>query len=435
MLIDFRVSNYRSIADEQALSLVPEKKQRDHLGNIYEHGKYEVLNAIGIYGANASGKSNLLRAMKVMDTMLTTSASGSSLKALPYEPFRLREGMTDHPTTFEITFLLNESKYRYGFSYTNKAIKAEWLFRKKTGRESTLFQREDDIIDCTSALQGKQALINAAIEATRENALFLSFCDTFNIEEARAIFQWFNKFHVIDGLTTEDQALTTIVMYESDQDLSQAIDAYLSRAKNLGIEGISINKRAFDPNELPTTLDANARELITTQLSGKTNVTVLAAHSVLSKDGKKTGEVISWSMDDHESAGTNKIFHLIGPVIHTLKYGGVLVIDEIEAKMHPLLTLDLINMFLKEETNPKHAQLIFATHDTNLLSYAPLRRDQIYFTNKTQFNSTELYSLSDFKYLEKAERPDADKEKRYLEGRYEAVPFFDGALSNLFITK
>jgi AAA15 family ATPase/GTPase len=130
---------------------------------------------------------------------------------------------------------------------------------------------------------------------------------------------------------------------------------------------------------------------------------------------------------ERESSGSIKALQLGGPIVLALMTGGVLIIDEIEAKLHPLITLDTINLFLNTESNPHQAQLIFATHDTNLLSYSDLRRDQIYFAEKNNWESTEVYSLSDFVYLrnnnkEEKERPDTDKEKRYIEGRYGAIP-------------
>ena len=157
---------------------------------------------------------------------------------------------------------------------------------------------------------------------------------------------------------------------------------------------------------------------------------VQAVHKIYASDGKETGKILAWKFDERESKGTIKALHLSGPIISALKNGGVLIIDEIEAKMHPLITLNTINIFLNKETNPNNAQLIFATHDTNLLSYSNLRRDQIYFTEKNEWKSTEIFSLSDFIYLGETgiskpakERPDSDKEKRYFEGRYGAVPF------------
>jgi uncharacterized protein len=437
MLIEFKVSNYRSIAEEQVLSFVPAPKQRDYPSSIITRGNYNVLNAIGVYGANASGKSNLLRSMSLLDKILHGSARTSSTSKLPYDPFLLQEGWESKPTRFEITFLAGEnSKYRYGFEYNEEEIVLEWLYRKSMGREVVLFLREKDIIDASSAFnkesRGSSVRLDAAIEATRPNALFLSFCDVFNIEEAKTIFQWFKKFYMIDGLRTEEESWRTAILWEKSEEDKELIKMYLSRIKNLGIVDIEVTSKDFDSTDLSDNINEETRNALIRQLSGKKGYSVFARHRMYSSKGTPTGKYISWKLEERESPGTNKIFHLIGPVIRVLTGGGVLIIDEIEAKMHPNLTLDTINFFLNKETNPKQAQLIFATHDTNLLSYSNLRRDQIYFAEKNAWESTEIYSLSDFVYLGEngskksvKERPDTDKEKRYLEGRYGAVPILE----------
>lgn len=437
MLIKFSVSNYRSIGDEQILSLVPAPKQRDFPDNIFTCGSYEVLNAIGLYGANASGKSNLLRAMSLLDQMLTISARNASTAALPYDPFLLREDWEGRPTKFEITFLVDENvKYRYGFTYNHKEILTEWLFRKVTGREVMLFQRETDTIEASAGFAPKQQkLVDAAIEATRANALFLSFCDTFNIAEARTIFKWFNQFYMIDGLNTAEHGWSTAAMAGENAKQGALIKKLLSRIQNLGIADFEVVRKEFEGPSLAGNI---ANEPQTAMMSAERNYSAYTSHPVYTALGTPSGRQISWKMEDRESAGTNKMFHVLGPIVKTLAQGGVLIIDEIEARMHALLTLDIINFFLTPETNPFHAQLIFATHDTNLLNYAHLRRDQIYFAEKNRWEATEIFSLSDFVYLGDSkttqsakERPDTDKEKRYLEGRYGAVPVFNQKLEKL----
>src|SRR4051812_1476709 len=191
MLIEFKISNYRSIGEEQVLSLVPAPKQRDFPDNIIEKGKNQALNAIALYGANGSGKSNLLRAMGLLDKLLHHSARAASTTKLPYDPFLLKKGWNEKPTSFEITFILNDFRYRYGLEFNQTAVLSEWLFRKGQSREVSLFQRKDDIIDTSPGFQGSAKVIEAAIEATRDNALFLSTCDMLNVDEAKQIFQWF----------------------------------------------------------------------------------------------------------------------------------------------------------------------------------------------------------------------------------------------------
>ena len=429
MLIEFKVSNYRSIGEEQVLSLIPANNQKEYLDNIISNGKHQALNALAIYGANGSGKSNLLLAMSLLDKLVHLSARSSSTTKLPFDPFLLREGWESKPTKFEIIFFTNQNKYRYGIEFYKDEIASEWLFRKAQGREVMLFSRDGDVIDCSSGFRGNNRVIDAAIEATRPNALFLSTCDMLNVQEAKIIFQWFKHFNNIDGIDTEDEEIRTVSMWDNDVDDRENITQYLLRL-NLGFVGIDIKKKDFEEADIPKNISETTRNTIINKLSDSQSYSVQALHKTYSKEGNETGINKAWNFDERESKGTNKAFHLSGPILWALKNGGVLIIDEIEAKMHPLLTLDTINVFLNKDTNPNNAQLIFATHDTNLLSYSDLRRDQIYFTEKNKWESTEIFSLSDFVYLGKIgntkferERPDTDKEKRYFEGRYGAIPF------------
>ncbi|MDX2256153.1 MAG: ATP-binding protein [Pseudanabaenaceae cyanobacterium bins.39] len=433
MLIEFRVSNYRSIGEEQVLSLVPAPKQKEHPQNIiesetYNLGKYRALNALAIYGANASGKSNLLKAMKLIDRIISLSFQAVSTQKLPYEPFLLRDGWAEKPTSYEITFSIDKNRYRYGFEFNQSEIISEWLFKKSKSRERELFQRSGNNIDVSSALKGSVKVIDAAIEATRRNALFLSTCDAFNIEEAKNILKWFQNYIVISGLNTQKEAIKTVRLFE-DEIYQQKIKDYFIKL-NFGIVDLDVTSRDFDVSELEEEIPEELKSVLISTLTGTKRYTVFSTHNKYDKHGNKTSDLLTWKLEEKESEGTKKSFHLSGAILWTLINGGVLIIDEIEASMHPKMTLHTINMFLDKEINIYNAQLIFATHDTNLLSYANLRRDQIYFSEKNQWESTEFYSLSDFVYFRKngdisniqKERPDTDKEKRYFEGRYGAIP-------------
>lgn len=408
MLIEFRVSNFRSICEEQVISLVPAPKQKDFPDNIIAYRNYNILNCVALYGANSSGKSNLVKAFDLLDKLLHLSARSNSVSKLPYEPFLLKEGCSALPTKLEITFVIHENRYRYGIEFNSDEVISEWLFRKRIGREVELFNRQKDVIEVTSALKGSQKLIDTAIEATRNNALFLSFCDTFNIKEAKAIFQWFNKFVIIDGLNTEKESLQTINLWEKD-DYKDKIREYLV-SLDLGFKDMVLNKNESAPSELPDG-------------SRDAKIKINTVHETYDTSGKKTKKEITWSMEEHESEGTKKAIHFSGPIVHALLNGGILIIDEIEAKIHSTITLNIIELFLSKKSNPLNAQLIFASHDTNLLRYSHLRRDQINFVEKNDVQATEVYALSDFRYFnDQTERHDVDKEKRYLEGRYGAVP-------------
>jgi len=432
MLIEFRVSNYRSIAEEQIISLIPATKQKDYMENIIDKGKYRALNALSLYGSNSGGKSNMLKSMSLLDKMVHKSARASSTTKLPYDPFLLRDGFREKPTTFEISFIVGEYRYRYGFEFNETQIEKEWLFRKNVGREVVVFERERDTIDVSSGFNGTKKLIDAAVEATRDNALFLSTCDMLNIEEAKDIINWFSRFSMIDGLNTDIEEIQTVELWEKEE-YKEKIREYL-KSLNLGISNMDITTKKFEISDFPSDMPISMKEKLAKSLDGKQTYTVFAEHIMYDKNNLPTNRTQTWKWEDRESSGAKKALQLSGPILWALANGGVLIIDEIEAKLHPIMTLNTIEAFLNKESNPNNAQLIFATHDTNLLSYSKLRRDQICFAEKNKCESTEIYALSDFVYFEEKngelksekERPDSDKEKRYFEGRYGAIPALGG---------
>jgi AAA15 family ATPase/GTPase len=431
MLVEFLVSNYRSIGDEQILSLVPSER-KESLNNIIEQGQYKALNAIGIYGNNASGKSNVLLAIELLDKLLYLSARSNSTTKLPYQPFLLRKGYELKPTKLEITFILDENRYRFGLEYNKNEIVREWLYCfDATLMEVMLFEREGDIIEVSSEYKGSPELINAAIEATRDNSLFISTCDMLNIAGAKLIFQWFNKLVSINGIETEREEMTTVHLWEN-KEYRKKIKEYLMLL-NLDVHDLDILVEDIDVSKrLKGNLDEKTRNKLIKEFQGVQEFKTITVHQAYNEQGNTTTQLRSWDLDEHESEGTKKALHLSGPIIKTLIEGGVLVIDEIEAKMHPMMTINSINLFLNKATNPYGAQIIFATHDTNILTYCPLRRDQINFVEKNNWEATEIYALSDFRYFdETSERPDVDKEKRYFEGRYGAIPALGSFIEKL----
>lgn len=412
MLLEFRVTNYRSIGDKQILSLVPSNRQKEYKENVISENNNSSLNAIAIYGANGSGKSNLLKALKDMYDIILTSVSKPSTSKLPYDPFLLREGFDNMDTSFEIVFVANNSRYRYGFSYNQDKISEEWLFRKNVGRETKLFERDDDVIDVSSGFKSLPKIIDLAIETTRNNNLFLSVCDMLNIEEAKTIFKWLSKLNIIDGQRSsiyQGKTATLLLNQEYADKIKNYIKSICLNIQDIEVENLEVGKPGFS-----IILPDN----------------IFAYHTIYDVNAKPTDRMQRWKWKDKESSGSNKAMNLSGSILETLINGGILVIDEIEAFLHPIMTLNTIEIFTNPETNPKNAQIIFATHDTNLLTYAKLRRDQIYFAEKNKWESTELFSLSDFKYhgerngqtISESERPDVNIEKRYIEGRYGAIP-------------
>jgi AAA15 family ATPase/GTPase len=237
---------------------------------------------------------------------------------------------------------------------------------------------------------------------------------------------------MVDGLNVESELLTVSLLDEID--FNQKIRTYLG-SLNLGLLDINISTKEFDATDLPSDLPENIRAELILKLKGKQSFKISAIHNTYDQAGKPTNQTLAWDFSEKESAGTQKAFKLSGPILWALANGGVIILDEIEAAMHPMMTLQTIDLFLNKEINSKNAQIVFATHDTNLLTYSKLRRDQICFTEKNHSEETEIYALSDFKYMNnekvQKERIDSDKEKRYLEGRYGAVPVL-GNFSKLF---
>jgi predicted ATPase len=333
---------------------------------------------------------------------VSASSTWNSTYPLPYEPNALITGYSGQPTSLSLTFILNDIRYRYGVAFTDQKIEEEWLYRKKTGREVDLFVRSGEVIDTSSALSGGKKVIDAAIEATKDNTLFLSMADVFNIEECSEVFAYLDGVAIINGLDVDFHQKVSRQTLAQHPELIDFLNPFISEL-DLGILHLTVENNTTDGTPV-----------------------VKAAHEVLNEDGTPTGTMIKWDLDKHESSGTLKVINTIPPILLVLRSGGVVIIDEIEARLHTKLTAALVKLFLDPKTNPKQAQLLLATHDTNLLNSVPLRRDQINFVEKDKAGATTIYSLSDFNYYKgNAGQPDKDKEKRYLEGRYGATPAID----------
>ncbi|TAF48270.1 MAG: ATP-binding protein, partial [Oscillatoriales cyanobacterium] len=287
MLIAFKVSNYRSISKEQVISLVPATKQKDYPTNIISAGKSESLNAVALYGANASGKSNLLKSMEILDKLLYISPRTNSNTKLAYSPFLLEEGYDSLPTKLEIIFIVNENQYRYIVEYNRNVVVSEYLYRKKTGREVILFARNNEVIQVFKGFEGATKLIDAAIEATRDNALFLSICDMFNIKEAKSIFQWFNKFVFIDGINTDTEGFKTVKTWEEEPEYREKIKEYLALL-NLGFIDIEVKVNDFEEGNIP----------IINPLIDSKSYQPIATHFLYDKNGNKTTKTISWNIEE-----------------------------------------------------------------------------------------------------------------------------------------
>ncbi|MCY3878559.1 MAG: ATP-binding protein [Rhodobacteraceae bacterium] len=416
MLVEFSVENFRSIKQEARLSLVsgPAKERREtyllapalskQSGSI-KH----LLPSAAIYGANAAGKSNLIRALSVMqDIILDTSRN---VGPIPVKPFLFDSASRDKPTTFEVMFLTEGVRYQYGFSATAKAVTEEWLYAWPSGRLQTWFQRSAGHWKFGEKLTGDKEIWR---RSTRPDALFLSTAVSLNSKLLQPVSEWFrDKLRVVvSDSWNRDWTLNSV----RGEDKTEVIE--FLQAADLGISDLTLVEKEFHPGNLPAGMPSELKDLVAKNLSGTPKTELRLVH--------ETGQGVPVSLDfDDESDGTRKIFDLAGPWLDTLQNGRVVVIDELNNSLHPALVRFLVERFHDPDVNSRGAQLIFSTHDTSILSRDVFRRDQIWFCERNEFRETTLFSLSDFRARKKSEILD----RSYLSGRYGALPYIAPSLA------
>lgn len=405
MLIEFTVGNYRSFKEPVTLSmvaanLVSQDKSVDENNVFAVDEKLSLLKSAAIYGANASGKSNLAKALNFMVWfMVNSSRETQSTDEIDVEPFLLSTETERQPSFFELVFLIEGQKYRYGFEATSERVVAEWLYTVPKSRETNLFDRDLTHIKSSKVLQA------SGIEPrTRPNALFLSVCAQFNVAIVERILAWLTKnLQVTSGFDKIADLNRTISKLKSN--LFQ--EKIVQLVKNLDLSITDIKVTAHEIDKIYGSKEDFPEEF----------TLVHTMHKRFDKDNNPSANV-NLLLEFHESEGTRKIFALAGTLIDVLAEGSILVIDELDAKLHPLITRSIIELFHKPKSNPNNAQLIFMTHDTNLLSNKIFRRDQIWFTEKDRYGATALYSLAEYNI-----RNDDSFESDYIKGKYGAVPY------------
>lgn len=418
MLVNFTVKNYRSFKQERTFSMEA-SSIKEHKESVITKGKYDILPLAVFYGANSGGKSNLIEAISTMRRIVISSVRLNEGDKLPYDPFALDEISESQPTFFEIQFLGGEVLYRYGFEYDKDEIVSEWLYERCFGeKEYELFVRSRDIIEVSPKRfpegEGKEDLTNP-------NRLFLSLVAQLKGEKANSVMGWFRTCNVLSGIDSEDYEGFTLRMFlEHLNGADQAQDFF--RQLQLGFTRFTVKKVDIPKDVLEKAPDAIKTQLERDMRSGGF-VEPFTTHNVYSEEGRIVGER-NFHKNKMESEGSKKVIEMSGPIFDTLNEGKTLIVDELDAKLHPLLTRNIVLLFMDPQRNPKGAQLIFATHDTNLLDLDVIRRDQIWFAEKDKVESTDIYSLVEFKDEDgKKVRNDRDIKRDYIRGRYGAIPF------------
>lgn len=421
-ILSFTVENYRSIANRRSINFVPAsiKDKPDTNIDVYEGKKY--LRTIAIYGANSSGKSNLIRAIAAMGSIVRTSVKINEGEKLPYDPFALIKGSEVKPTLFAIDFIHNNAIYQYGFSYTEDSIVEEWLIQNG----DKLFIRTKEGIGVNNHLYIEGENLETK---TNRNRLFLSVVGQLGGQISNSIIKFFNdRLNVISGIETDNyRAFTQVVLNKKKTGHEDIIRFFLNM--QLGFLGIKTIEHDFDSSDIPQNFPKELKNQIIKKMTGKKSIQVLSSHGLYDENGTRIS-TMDFDFDEMESEGTKKLFDLAGPIFDTIKCGAILIVDELDAKMHPLISQELVKLFNDPIRNPLGAQLIFTTHDTNLLSSKLLRRDQIWLTEKDIQERTDVYNIMQI-ILPDGTKPrgDGNMERNYIRGRYGAIPYFQNDLN------
>jgi AAA15 family ATPase/GTPase len=410
MLLRFRVSNYRSLRTEQEFSLVAANALKDNPDAVnFIDDDLGVLRCAAIYGANASGKSNVLKAFQFMASAVENSQSswtpGQNIKR---DAFRLDESK---PTFFEVDVLLKGVRYQYGFAIDSNRVIHEQLYAYPNNKKQEWFTRKAQEFRFGKNLKGGKGNIAAL---TRPNSLFLSAAAQNNHKMLTPIYKWFSEFVVFLPSNRQLLSHVTTLQIQEDTELKEQIQRFLGAA-DIGMCEVSVGKKKLlESHRKLASAFADAVDPGNETSSKVMKMSTIPEASLLHNIEGGGRFVLPLG---EESDGTQMYFALLGPILETLKCGAALFIDEIDASLHPLLCLRIVHLFNSSATNPKGAQLIFATHDTTLLRESNLRRDQLWFTEKDDSGGTHLYPLTDFK-----PRANENLERGYLQGRYGAIP-------------
>lgn len=388
MLLQFSVKNHRSIKDKAIISMKAAKDDSLKKSLISPDGVKKLVPVMAIYGANAAGKSNVLHALTLMKEMVCgVYAQPLKNEKLPQEPFGFTRE-TNLPTEFEVIYFYNGIKYAYGYSFNQEHIISEYLYHWPNGREALVFSREEGRYQFRENIQEQMTLAGR----TSENRLYLVSSNEWNCVQTEKAYLWFvEKMKNLIG--TEMDVQQTLAAVRNSEDTKKRVLREMLIA-DLGIRDVIVTGSADSP-------------------------VISTVHYLRDKNGEKAAYSLPLGM---ESMGTQRFFSRIGLWIEAMETGALLLVDEIESSMHPLLTRHLIEMLQNPESNTKQAQLIFTTHDTGLLDLKLLRRDQIWFVEKDENTlQTEIYALTDF-----SPRKSENIGKGYLQGRYGAIPFVNG---------
>nr|WP_277426023.1 ATP-binding protein [Streptomyces sp. SID10362] len=416
MLLRFAVANFASIRDEQEFSAIAEDRHDDLAVRPVPESNHTTLPCVGIFGPNASGKSNIVAALSFMKRAVTDSHQRwRPADEIPHRPFLLDPQKSRGPSKFEIEIVADGVRYEYGFLCETDKFTDEWLFAFPEGRPRRIFERRiGESIRFGPSLRGPRKQIEKMV---RPNSLYLSAAAANNHGQLKPVYDWFEeKLRIATEVNFEGRLRETRHLLEKHG--SKAILALMKYA-DLGADSVKFSDSKLAPEHA-----AKLAELISAIEDTEVSPSQVSMGLEVEISHKHGGKEFTLPLE-HESSGTKTWLGVTGPIISTLRTGSVLVIDELDARLHHHLAGQFVRLFQEERTNPNGAQLVFNTHDAALLgpdAVARLRRDQVWLTEKVD-GATQLFPLTGFKV-----RSIENIEKRYLGGRYGALPFFDESL-------
>lgn len=433
MLMQFIVENLFCFGAETTFSMVAsgDGQHPHHLIRKTSGEKLDILRAAGVYGANGHGKTRLVNALKLLQTIVLMGVAKD--RPVPVAPFRLKSALSTAPSKFEIRFHADGTDYEYGLVADRKRIVEEWLYARPKTKDVKLFERitkDDGTVEVACGATLKKSAGDAFLKfialGTRPNQPFLTEAIERNVKMLEPAYRWFAEVLMILSPESEPNPL-----HSHDKAYLTFTGDFLRNA-GTGVERLEVKKSSITPDHFPDAL--NLRQLLQEDFNDDT------AFVLEGPDGRKmtlqrekdgdfvatqlfttrhddNGEEIRFSMDE-ESAGTQRLADLT-PMLADLNISDkVYVVDELDRKLHPLLSYQIIDYVLNSPASKKNSQLIFTTHNTHLLDLSLLRRDEVWFVEKRPTGGSELYSLVNLRV-----RPDLNIEKGYLSGRFGAVPF------------
>ncbi len=414
MIIEFKVSNFRSICKKQIFSMVAstDSELKNNLCIMDSDEKINLVRAAVIYGANASGKSNLLSALLFMRMFVIRSAKESQQgEKIPVEGFSFDESSKDQPSEFEVIFIKNKTRYQYGFLVNENHILEEWLFAYPFGKAQNWFSRIYDKDGKEYSWRFSKFFKGSkrVKDLTRNNVLFLSNAVKLNNEQLAPIFDWFQKDLVfIDPPRERGISNRASIDLIKTPEGKKKILQFMSSADS-SISDIKLDIKKPEEEELyfPDTMPLEVQNFFKSEIINKEHPIVKFVH----------GGSVSLHLQE-ESEGTRRLLSYAGRWIDALEKGKVIIVDELDNSLHPLVVRFLIKLICNPDSNKNNAQIIFSTHDTSLLDNELFRRDQIWFVEKDEFNSTHLYPLLEF-----SPRKYEAIGRGYLQGRYGALPY------------